>query len=433
MEAILPGLAVLVTLLALLAGGLWVAISLLVAGLITLGLFSDAPIGQVLATAGWSAANGWALAALPLFVWMGEILFRSRLAEDMFEGLSPWLERLPGGLVHINVLGSGLFAATAGSSAATAATIGRLTLPALAARGYDRRLSLGTLAGSATLGLLIPPSIILIVYGVATEQSIAHLFVAGILPGIMLMGLFSGYVIVWSMLNKPAMPDPGKAMGWRQRLRASRRLAPVAGLIAGVIGVIYWGLASPTDAAAIGVLLALLLSWRGGTLTRTTFMAGLFAAVRTSCMIVFIMVGAAVLTIAMGFAGIPQQIAAWIGGLGLSPALLIAALTLFYVALGCFLDGISMVLLTIAVVPPLVAAAGFDLVWFGIFLVLVVEMAQITPPVGFNLFVLRGLTGERIGTIARAAWPFFALLAVAIAIITLVPGIVTFLPQQMAG
>jgi len=433
MDAILPGLVVLATLLALLAGGLWVAISLLIAGLAALALFTDAPVGQVLATTAWSAADSWALAALPLFVWMGEILFRSRLAEDLFEGLGPWLARLPGGLVHINVLGSGLFAATAGSSAATAATIGRLTLPELAARGYDRRLSLGTLAGSATLGLLIPPSIILIVYGVATEQSIARLFVAGILPGLLLIALFSGYVIIWSIRHRQAMPRPARPTGWQARLQASQRLVPVAGLILGVIGVIYWGFASPTDAAAIGVVLALLLSRGQGTLTRASFIEGLAAAVRTSSMIIFILIGAAFLTIAMGFAGIPQALAMWIGGLGLSPLMLIAALTLFYVALGCFLDGISMVLLTVSMVPPLVEAAGFDLVWFGIFLVMVVEMAQITPPVGFNLFVLRGLTGAPIGTIARAALPFFALLALAIAIITLIPDIVTVLPRHMAA
>ncbi|GAB4381944.1 TRAP transporter large permease [Albidovulum sp.] len=421
----------LVLLFVLLGAGLWVAFALLGVGLAAMALFSNAPLGLVLATTLWGHSNSWALAALPLFIWMGEILFRSRLSEDMFEGLAPWMNRLPGRLLHVNIFACGIFAAVSGSSAATAATIGKLSIPELARRGYPERMVIGTLAGSATLGLLIPPSIILIVYGVATEQSIARLFVAGILPGLMLMALFAGYVVIWALLNRASLPlaDPG--IGLRERLRRARRLLPVLALIAGVIGSIYAGIASPTDAAAVGVVLALLLSWASGTLTRQSFVGGLMGATVTSCMIAFILAGASFLTVAMGFTGIPRLLAEWIGSLGLSTFTLLAALTAFFVVMGCFLDGISVVVLTASVIMPMVLHAGIDPLWFGIFLVIVVEMSQITPPVGFNLFVLQSLTGRDILTVARAALPFFFLMIAAIVLITLFPAIVTYLPDQM--
>jgi C4-dicarboxylate transporter DctM subunit len=433
MEPITAGIILLVALFVLLATGLWVALSLLAVALIGMLAFTGAPAGQILATTNWGASNSWALAALPMFIWMGEILFRSRLSEDMFAGLAPWLNRLPGRLLHVNVLGCGLFAAVCGSSAATAATIGRMSLPELARRGYDPRLSIGTLAGSGTLGLLIPPSIILIVYGVAVDESIARLFVAGIIPGIMLMLLFMAYVAAWAILRPSRVPPPDAAMSLGQRLRNSRRLAPIIALIFGVIGSIYTGIASPTDAAALGVVLSLLFSWVSGTLSWRTFTAGLMSATRTSCMIAFILAGAAFLTVAMGFTGIPRLLAAWIATLELSPHALLAALTVFFILLGCVLDGISIVVLTTAVVQPMVQAAGIDRLWFGVFIVLVVEMAQITPPVGFNLFVLQGLTGRSLFFIARAALPFFCILLLAVALVTAFPGLATYLPARMAG
>ncbi len=433
MEPLTAGLVLLVALFALLATGLWVALALLGVGLLGMVAFTGAPAGQILATTNWGASNSWALAALPMFIWMGEILFRSRLSEDMFAGLAPWLSRLPGRLLHVNVLGCGMFAAVCGSSAATAATIGRMSLPELARRGYDPQLSIGTLAGSGTLGLLIPPSIILIVYGVGVDESIARLFVAGIVPGILLVVLFMAYVAAWAMLHPERVPPPDPAMGLGQRLRNSRRLAPVLALIAGVIGSIYTGIASPTDAAALGVVLSLLFSWMSGTLSWRTFAAGLMSATRTSCMIAFILAGAAFLTVAMGFTGIPRLLAAWIATLELSPHALLAALTVFFILLGCVLDGISIVVLTTAVVQPMVEAAGIDRLWFGIFIVLVVEMAQITPPVGFNLFVLQGLTGRSLFFIARAAVPFFCILLFAVALVTVFPALVTYLPARMAG
>jgi len=421
------------TLLLLLGGGVWVAISLLAAGFIGMALFTGRPVGTLMATTVWGASNSWALAALPLFIWMGEILFRSRLSEDMFAGLAPWMGWLPGRLMHVNIIGCGIFAAVSGSSAATAATIGKMSIPELGRRGYDRRMTIGTLAGSGTLGLLIPPSIILIVYGVATEQSIARLFIAGFLPGAMLVALFMSYVVIWSLLNPTKTPPKDPPMPLRARLWAARRLIPVMLIIGGVIGSIYAGFASPTDAASVGVALSLLLSWLGGSLSRKTFVEGLMGATRTSCMIAFILAGAAFLTVAMGFTGIPRELAAWIGGMDLSPYMLLAALTAFFVVLGCFLDGISVVVLTTAVIMPMVEKAGLDLIWFGIYLVIVVEMSQITPPVGFNLFVLQGLTGENILSVARAALPFFLLLLLAVALVVAFPEIATFLPEYLTA
>jgi len=415
----------------LLGSGIWVAMSLLAVAVFAMEFFTGTSAGTVMATKIWDSNTGWALTALPLFIWMGEILFRTKLSEDMFQGLAPWMSRLPGRLVHVNIVGCGIFAAVSGSSAATAATIGKMALPELTRRGYDEKISIGTLAGSGTLGLMIPPSIIMIVYAVAADQSIGKLFIAGVLPGAMLVVLFMGYVMVWALLNPRATPPSDHAYGFLERIWPSRRLIPVVALILGVIGSIYGGIATATEAAALGVVGALVLSAASGALTWSSFRESLVGATITSCMIAFILAGAAVLTIAMGFTGIPRVLAQTINTMGLSPWMLIVALTMLYIVLGCFLDGISMVVLTTSVVLPMVEAAGIDLIWFGIFLVLVVEMAQITPPVGFNLFVLQGLTGRDIFFIARATLPFFFLLAAAVVLIYVFPGIATWLPGQM--
>jgi tripartite ATP-independent transporter DctM subunit len=381
----------------------------------------------------WGSSASWSLTALPLFIWMGEILFRSRISEDMFRGLAPWLTALPGRLMHCNVIGCGIFAAISGSSAATAATIGKMTVPELLKRGYHEPMVIGSLAGAGTLGLLIPPSIIMIVYGVAADVSIARLFIAGVLPGIMLMSLFSGYIIVWALLNPDKTPPSDIHISFAQKLYASRLLIPTVLLIAAVIGSIYSGVATPTEAAVLGVVGSLILSFVSGSLDWETFNGSVMGAMRTSCMIAFILMGAAFLTTAMAFTGIPKSMAAWITGQALSPVMLIAVLTLLYIVLGCFLDGISMVVLTAAVILPTVHAAHIDLLWFGIFIVLVVEMAQITPPVGFNLYVLQGMTGKDIFSIGRHALPFFLLMVIAVAIIWIFPEIVSFLPQRMLG
>ncbi len=428
----LIGLLLLGVLFVFLAGGLWIALSLTGLAVIALTFFSNAPVGLVLATTFWGHSHSWSLTALPLFILMGEILIRSRLSRDMFNGLAPWLGGVPGRLLHVNILGCAIFAAVSGSSAATAATIGKMSIPELKSRGYPESLILGTLAGSATLGLLIPPSIILIVYGVATEQSIARLFVAGLLPGVLLVGLFGLYVAIRAWLNPDLIPASDEKMSFREKLWGTRNLIPVGVLIAGVIGAIYSGLASPTDAAALGVVLSIVLAVVSGSFTKQDFLDALLSAARTSCMIAFILLGAAFLAVAMGYIGLPRNLAAWISGMSLSPYVLLGVLTVFFIVLGLFLDGISVVVLTTSIIMPMVMAVGIDPLWFGIYLVLVVEMSQITPPVGFNLFVIQGLTGIDILRIAKAALPFFFLLLLAVVLITLFPQIVTYLPEAMS-
>jgi len=415
----------------LLGSGIWIALSLIGVGAVGMMLFSSAPIGKVMATTVFSSSNSWALTSLPLFIWMAEILFRTRLSEDMFKGLAPWVTRLPGRLIHVNIVGCGIFAAVSGSSAATCVTIGKMSIPELMRRGYDERMSIGSLAGSGTLGLMIPPSIMMIVYGLVAEVSIARLFIAGVVPGIMLVLLFMGYVIVWALLNPHKVPPSDIAMSMPEKLYNSRRLIPVVMLIFAVIASIYAGYATPTEAAAIGVLGSLAIAVATRTFTWANFVDGLMGATRTSCMITLILAGAAFLAVAMGFTGLPRRLATEVASWQLSVFMLLVALTVLYVILGCFLDGISMVVLTTSVVQPLVIQAGIDVVWYGIFIVLVVEMAQITPPVGFNLFVLQGMTGRNIFYIARASIPFFLLLGLAIAIIGAFPQLVTFLPNHV--
>jgi len=429
----LIGLTLLALLLALLASGVWVAISLGLVGLAGIVFFSNAPSGLIIATTFWGHSHSWALTALPLFILMGEILLRSRMSDDMFTGLVPWLSRAPGRLLHVNVFGCAIFAAVSGSSAATAATIGRMSVPELTKRGYPESLILGTLAGSATLGLLIPPSIILIVFGVATEQSIARLFIAAIIPGLMLVSMFAGYVALRAWMDRDLIPPIDQTFSFREKIIASRRLIPVALLIGGVIGSIYGGLASPTDAAALGVVLATLLAFLSGSFTWALFGAAVMSATRTSCMIALILLSAAFLSVAMGFTGLPRNLAAWISDMDLSIAALLVALTIFFIVLGCFLDGISVIVLTTSIIMPMITAVGIDPLWFGIYLVLVVEMSQITPPVGFNLFVIQGLTGIDILRIAKAAFPFFLMLLLGVLLISVFPQIVTFLPQYMSG
>ncbi len=417
--------------LLLLASGIWVAVSLTAVGFVALFFFSPAPAGSLLASTVWDASWNWALTALPLFIWMGEILFRTRLSGDMFKGLSPWVARLPGGLLHVNIVGCGVMAAVAGSSAVTCATVGRMSIPELKKRGYDEGLAIGTLAGSGTLGLLIPPSIMMIVYGVLAQQSISRLFIAGVLPGLTIILIFMIYVMIRAKLDPSLAPAEEERTSFAEKLRRSRLLIPVVLLIFLVIGSIYGGYATPTEAATLGVLGALVLAAWTRSLTPSSFMASLMGAVRTSCMIAFILAGAAFLSIAMGFTGIPRVLAAQVDAWHLSPTMLLAVLTVLYIILGCFLDGVSMMVLTSAVVLPMVEKHHIDLLWFGIFTVIVVEMAQITPPVGFNLFVLQGLTGRDIITVTRASIPFFFLMLLGIVIIWLVPGLALWPVQMM--
>jgi tripartite ATP-independent transporter DctM subunit len=415
----------------ILASGVWIGLTLSGVAWIGMQLFSSRPAGDAMAVTIWGSASSWTLTALPLFVWMGEILFRTRLSQDMFRGLAPWMQALPGRLLHVNVAGCTIFAAVSGSSAATCATIGKMSLPELKRRGYPDAIAIGSLAGSGTLGLLIPPSIIMIVYGVSAEVSIAQLFIAGVLPGLLLAALFSGWLMVWAWRNPALVPPADARLPLAAKLRESRHLIPVVLLIAAVLGSIYAGIATATEAAAVGVVGALVISAAQGSLDWKTFKESLLGGTRLYCMIALILAGAAFLTLAMGYIGLPRHLAEWIATLGLTQWQLLLALAAFYILLGCFLDGISMVVLTMGVILPTVLKAGIDPLWFGIFVVLVVEMAQITPPVGFNLFVLQGMTGKPLGWIARAALPFFVLMVLAVVLIWVFPQIVSYLPQQM--
>ncbi|MGM0858838.1 MAG: TRAP transporter large permease [Pseudomonadota bacterium] len=423
----IAALVLVVLVFGFLASGVWVSVALLAVSMLMMELFTSAPMGSLIASTLWNSSWNWALTALPLFIWMGEILFRSDLSASMFKGLSPWVQKLPGGLLHVNILGCGVMAAITGSSAVTCATIGRMSVPELARRGYPTNMTIGTLAGSGTLGLLIPPSIIMIVYGITAEQSIARLFIAGILPGLSLILLYMGYTGIWCLLNRSKMPKKENSISFFSAIRALSGLIPTVALIVLVVGSIYGGFATPTEAAVIGVVGALLLSAFNRTLTWNNVLEGLMSAVRTSCMISFIIACAACLSIAVAFVDLPRELAHWVDSLQLSPYMLLFVLALFILALGCFLEGISIIVLTASVMLPMVESAGIDLVWFGIFIVILVEAAQITPPVGFNLYVMQNITGENILTVSKAAAPYFILLMVLLAIITIAPELVLVL------
>ena len=418
-------------LLFFLGSGIWVGLSMIGVSAIGMMLFTSRPVGDAMATTIWGTSSSWTLTALPLFVWMGEILFRTRLSENLFKGLSPWMQKLPGGLIHVNVVGCALFAAISGSSAATVATVGKMSIPELRKRNYPEKILLGSLAGSGTLGLLIPPSIILIIYGVAVQESIAKLFIAGILPGIMIALIFMSYVIIWSLINKKEMPEIFEEFSFLEKIKRSKQLLPVIMLILAVIGSIYTGIATATEAASLGVVGALILSFFQKSLNLETFKSSLLGATKTSCMIAFILAGSTFLSLAMGFTGLPRNLAIWIQNMNLSPYVLILVLMVFYIILGMFLDGISAVVLTMAIIEPMIRQAGFDMIWFGIFLVIVVEMAQITPPVGFNLFVLQGMADKDMGYIARSAFPLFLLMVLAVFLVVIFPEIALWLPEQM--
>ena len=415
----------------MLGTGVWVGLALFGVAYLGLEMFTTRPAGDAMLTRIWTGSSSWTLTALPLFIWMGEILYRSRLSQDMFRGLAPWMSRLPGGLVHTNIVGCTIFAAVSGSSAATLTTVGKMSIPELRKRGYPEYMIIGTLAGAATLGLMIPPSLTLIVYGVSVEQSISKLFMAGILPGMLLAGMFMAYVAGWSILRPSEVPKIAEQMSFREKLSESRFLIPIVLLIIAVIGSMYGGWATATEAAAIGVIGSLILAAAQGSLSWQAFTQSLLGATRTSAMIALILMGATALTLAMGFTGLPRALAEYIDSLGLSKFALLMALMLFYIVLGMFLDGISSVVLTMAIVQPMVMQAGIDLIWFGIFIVVVVEMAQITPPIGFNLFVMQGITKHEMGYIAKTALPLFAIMVLMVFVLIWLPELATYLPDNM--
>jgi len=427
--------ALLLALLAVLLGtGVWIAISLLAVGFVGMHFVGGGiPTGSVLATTIWGNSASWTLGALPLFIWMGEILFRTRMSDEMFRGLAPWLNWLPGRLLHVNVLACGIFGSVSGSSAATCATVAKIALPELKKRGYDDMVSLGSLAGAGTLGILIPPSITMVVYAVAANVSIIQVFLAGFLPGFLVMALYSGYIAVWSLLHPDRSPPAEPHMPFAMKLRESAKLLPVTLLIVLVFASLLFGWATATECAAWGVMGSLMIAWWQGALNWPAFWASVMGATRLTCMIMFILAGASFMSTSMAYTGIPVALANWVDSLHLSPYALIAALTVMYIVLGAALDGLSMIVLTTSVVIPMIKTAGFDPVWFGIFLVLVVEMAEVSPPVGFNLFVLQTMSGRDSNTVALAALPFFFLLVAAVAIITVFPQIVMVLPEMAFG
>ncbi|MCE2028141.1 TRAP transporter large permease [Sessilibacter corallicola] len=416
----------------LLGMGVWVGLALLGVAWVIMEVFVGRVPGQGMAMVVWSHSTSWTLTALPLFIWMGEILYRTRLSQDLFRGLAPWVSRLPGGLLHTNIAGCTLFAAISGSSAATLTTVGKMSIPELQQRKYSEKMVVGTLAGAATLGLMIPPSLTLIVYGVTVNESITKLFMAGVVPGILLATLFTAYIAIWSLLNRDSNTVKEPKTSLLEKLNASRLLIPLLVLIAVVIGSMYLGFATATEAAAVGVIGAFALAAVQGSLSKSTIIDSVLGAVRTSAMIALILMGASFLSLAMAYTGLPSALADWINHLALSPITLIIALTLFYIVIGMFLDGISAVVLTMAVVEPMVRAAGIDIIWFGIFIVIVVEMAQITPPVGFNLFVLQGITRHDIGYIAKAAFPMFLIMVFMVFLLVVIPEIATYLPSTAA-
>jgi len=415
----------------LLGTGVWVGLALMGVAFVGMELFTSRPVGDTMITTIWGASSSWTLTALPLFIWMGEILYRTRLSEDMFRGLSPWLGWLPGGLVHTNIVGCTVFAAVSGSSAATLTTVGKMSIPELRKRDYPENMIIGTLAGAATLGLMIPPSLTLIVYGVTINESITKLFFAGIIPGIVLAAMFMGYVAINSLVSSNFNPKPEPAMTFGERIQNSLFLIPVILLITVVIGSMYFGIATATEAAAFGVLGSLALAALQGSLNWSTFTESLMGATRTSAMIALILAGAAFLSLSMGFTGLPRALAELIATLDLSRFELLMVLLVFYIIIGCFLDGISSVVLTMAVVEPMIRQAGIDVIWFGIFIVVVVEMAQITPPIGFNLFVLQGMTHHEMNYIAKAAIPMFLIMVVMVFVLIGFPELATWLPDNL--
>lgn len=417
-------------LLFFLGSTVWVGISLFIVGIISTILFTSNPPMTILANIFWNNTNSATMMALPLFILMGEILVRSRLSESLFKGLAPWMSFLPGRLLHVNIIASSFFSAVSGSSAATTATVGKITLPELFKRDYDRSLSIGSLAGAGTLGFLIPPSMMMIVYGIVSDVSIGKLFIAGIVPGIILAFGFSGYIVIRSLIN-PSLANNEDVYTWEDRIKALPQLLPIVFLILLVLGSIYTGWATPTEAAAVGVLGAFVIALFSRTLNGKVFMEIILESVKTSTMIMLIVSGASYLSVTVGYLKIPSQLTQFISDMGLSGYQLIIILSIMYIILGMMLDGFSLIVMSLPLALPLIIAAGFDPLWFGIYLILMIEISQITPPVGFNLFVINGLVKEDILKIAIYALPSFVIILLVTALITVYPEIILWFPDLM--
>ena len=414
--------------------GVWVFVAILMVGISSLTFLLDFPLarlGSIMRSTMWKTASSYELASVPMFILMGEIIFRTNISDKLFRGLSPWANFVPGRLLHTNIGGCTLFAAISGSSTATTATVGKITLAELESRGYDRNLSMGSLAGAGSLGLLIPPSIAMIIYGILSETSIAHLFAAGLLPGLMVAALFSGYIGLRAVTSDTVVTEERERYAPRAYLASLLDLLPIAILMVIVLGGIYSGIVTPSEAAALGIAAALALTAAMGQLNLSMLKEALFAASRTSCMVLSILIAAAFMSSAIAFAHVPQETARLIASMELGPVGLILLIGAFYIVVGMFLDGLSIMVMTLPITLPLILAAGWDPVWFGVFLVIAIELGLITPPVGFNLFVIQGMTGRPIGQIARAAFPFFLLMVLAALLLIAFPQIALVVPQAL--
>lgn len=434
MDVMTAAFAVLLMVVAFLGSGIWVFAGLLLVGICSMVFLQGMDVhkvGIIAAKIMARSSSGWELSAIPLFIWMGEIIFRTDISDRLFRGLSVIFDKVPGRLLHVNVMGCTMFAAVSGSSAATTATVGKITSTELSRRGYDQNLAIGSLAGAGSLGFLIPPSIIMIIYGILAETSIARLFAAGIIPGLMIAGLYMGYIALASLVSPEKAPRMEEKLTFVDRLKGVWSLYPIIILMAIVLGAIYSGMATPSEAAAVGVAAALVLTGIMGQLTFKLLGETMMSALRTSAMVCSILMCATVLSTAMGYLHIPAGLANFIADLNLTPFALIIILSVFYLVLGFFLEGISIIVMSLPITLPLILGAGFDPVWFGIYLVLMVEMAQITPPVGFNLFVIQGMTGLDIGKVAWAAMPFFFLMLLGVTILTVLPEIALWLPGAL--
>lgn len=431
MELASVSLTLCALLIIFMGGTLWIGFSLFLVGLGGFLFFTDLPFGSILATTAWNNTSGSAMMALPMFVWMGEILFRSRISQNLFKGLTPWMDRIPGRLLHVNILACTFFAAVSGSSAATTATVGKITVPELQSRGYDKGLSVGSLAGAGTLGFMIPPSMMMLVYGIIGEVSIGKLFIAGIIPGLMLASVFSLYIMGRCLINPGLAPAGADRHSWSQRIKAIPEILPVLLLILAVLGSLYAGWATPTEAGAVGVIGSMVFAFMTRSMSWEVFRSSLMGAVKTTSMIMLIVMGASFLSIVVGYLGITRKLTLFVTEMGLSPLMLILILSVLYLILGCLVDGFSMIVMTTPIVLPMVTASGFDTVWFGIYLVLMIEISQITPPVGFNLFVISSLNNDDIFVIAKYAFPFFVLMALVTVLITVFPQIILYLPNLM--
>ncbi|WP_416236554.1 TRAP transporter large permease [Pseudorhodobacter sp.] len=422
--------------LVFLAAGLWVFASIALVSVTSLWFLGGMDLNRIGTIAGAIVnrySSAWELSAIPMFIWMGEIIFRTDISMRLFRGLSPFVSMIPGRLLHTNVMGCTMFAAVSGSSTATTATVGKITTRELFDRGYDKSLAIGSLAGAGSLGLMIPPSLVMIVYGILAEESVARLFAAGVFPGLMISGLFTGYIVVRSWLNPSLVPVENHKYRPMDFLRAFVDLFPLLLLMVVVLGSIYSGIATPSEAAAVGVCMSLVIVLVTGQFSFTMISQSLMGALRTSTMICALLIAAALLSTAMGFLHIPADVAAGIAAMNLSPWGLLLILSIFYLGLGFLLDGNSIVVMSLPIALPLIVQAGFDPIWFGVYLVLMIEMAAVTPPIGFNLFVLQGATGYPISKVARAAFPFFVLMVVGVVLLAIFPQIALWFPNLIYG